>query len=53
VALAMGVAVRVDGGEGCGGRGRGRVGGVGGKGGGEGGCQGGSEGAGRRVLIFD
>ncbi len=49
VVLAVGVAVVVDGGEGCGGRGPGRGGGGGGKGGG----QGGSKGAGKGVLIFD
>ncbi len=56
MALAVGVAVVVDGGKGGGGCGRGCCGGVGDKGSGEGGReggQGGSEGAGRGVLIFD
>ncbi len=51
------LAVLVDGGEGSGGRDRGRDGGVieegGGEGGHEGGGQGGREGGGRGVLIFN
>ncbi len=49
VALAVGVAVLVDGGEGSEGRGHSCGGSVGGEGGG----QGGHKGGGRGVLIFD
>ncbi len=57
MALAVGVAVVVDGGKGRGGHCRSRGGAVSGKGGSKGGCesggQGSSEGTGRGVLIFD
>ena len=55
VALALGMAVVVDGGKGGGGRDRGHGGGVGGKGGvsGKGSRKDGCKGGGRQVLIFD
>ncbi len=57
VALAVGVAVVVDGVKGSGGRGHGCGGGVssegGGQGGRKGGGQGGHKGGGRGILIFD
>ncbi len=56
VALAVGVAVVVDGGDSGSGRGGGGGGGVGGEGGGKGGREGGGQGGregGGRVLIFD